>query len=371
MTGRRRVAIGLLLALYCFGAPVQFASQRSDLPERLANDEFWRLADELSEPGGFFNSDNLVSNEDTFQFVIPELVRIVEPGGVYVGVGPDQNFTYMAAVEPAIAFITDVRQGNRHVHLMYKALFALSANRREFLSRLFSRPAPAGEHDAPVGELLTALTGAPPDAAGYEANLAAVLGYLVRHRGEPLAPDDRDGIEFVMQQFFLGGPEMTFVSNGGFRRNRYPSFVALQTATDRAGVGHAYLSTEEKFHRIKRLQERNLVGPVVGNFGGPKALRAVGSWVRERGGVVTTFYTSNVEQYLFQDSAWGRFRANVASMPTDPTSTFIRSCFNNCSEPGGSRAVSLLDSVETLLESVAAGRIRSYWDVLMHSRQGE
>jgi hypothetical protein len=34
---------------------------------RLADREFWRLIEEFSEPNGFFRSDNLVSNEDTFQ----------------------------------------------------------------------------------------------------------------------------------------------------------------------------------------------------------------------------------------------------------------------------------------------------------------
>lgn len=369
MTGRRRVLIGLTIALYLVSAPVHFAAPVAGLPGRLSNEEFWRLSAELSEPAGFFNSDNLVSNEDTFQHVIPELVRRVAPGGVYVGVGPDQNFTYIAALDPAVAFIPDLRRGNLHVHLMYKALFALSADRREFVSRLFSRATPAGlMADATAHELMSAFVAAAPDQARFDANLRGVFDYLAKHQGAALDGPDRMGIEFVMHQFFVGGPEMTFVSNGGFRRTRYPSFAALQTATDLAGAEHAYLSAETRFQRVKRLQERNLLIPIVGNFAGPKALQAVGAWVRGQGGVVTTFYTSNVEQYLFQDGAWDRFRANVASMPLDATSTFIRSCFNSCTQPGGSRAVTLFDSVQGLLDSVATGRVRTYWDVLTHSQ---
>lgn len=369
MTGRRRVLLGLTLALYVVSAPVHFAAPADGLPDRLSNEEFWRLSAELSEAPGFFNSDNLVSNEDTFQYVIPELVRRIAPGGVYVGVGPDQNFTYIAALDPAIAFIPDLRRGNLHVHLMYKALFALSADRREFVSRLFSRAVPGGlAADATARDLMTAFVAAAPDQARFDANLHGVFEYLARHQGSALAGPDRMGIEFVMQQFFVGGPEMTFVSNGGFRRTNYPSYAALQTATDLAGTEHAYLATEARFQRVKRLQERNLLIPVVGNFAGPKALQAIGAWVRGQGGVVTTFYTSNVEQYLFQDGAWERFRGNVVSMPLDGTSTFIRSCFNSCTQPGGARAVTLIDSVQGLLDSSAAGRIRSYWDVLVHSQ---
>jgi hypothetical protein len=174
-----------------------------------------------------------------------------------------------------------------------------------------------------------------------------------------------------MHSFFVAGPDLTFVSNGGFRRSPYPSFAGLQMATDLGGAEHAYLSSEARFRRVKALQERNLLIPVVGNFSGARALRAIGGWIRGHGGVVTAFYTSNVEQYLFQEGAWDRFRENVASMPLDETSTFIRSCFNSCSSPGGPRAVSLLDSMPELLDAAASGRIRAYWDVLTHSRSAE
>ena len=42
---------------------------------------FWQLIEDFSEPNGYCRSDNLVSNEDTFQYVIPELTRTVGTGG--------------------------------------------------------------------------------------------------------------------------------------------------------------------------------------------------------------------------------------------------------------------------------------------------
>ena len=57
--------------------------------------------------------------------------------------------------------------------------------------------------------------------------------------------------------------------------------------------------------------------PVVGNFAGPKALRAVGRYIRERGATVAAFYVSNVEQYLFQDNLFDDFARNVATLPVD------------------------------------------------------
>src|SRR5205085_10605629 len=139
------------------------------------------------------------------------------------------------------------------------------------------------------------------------------------------------------------------------------------SATDARGVSRSFLANETAFRAVKTLEERNLIVPLVGNFAGPRAIREVGAYVRQHGATVTTFYTSNVEQYLFQDRLVDDFRADVATLPLDDTSTFIRSCFNNCSSPGGSRAVSLLDSMPRLLQDAAAGRIQSYWDVLNHS----
>src|SRR5262245_64045225 len=103
------------------------------LPARLSDREFWQLSTVLSEPDGHFRSDNLVSNEQWLQHVIPDLVKAVEPGRVYVGVGPEQNFTYIAALKPAMAFIIDVQRADLDLHLMYKALFEISAERDEFI----------------------------------------------------------------------------------------------------------------------------------------------------------------------------------------------------------------------------------------------
>src|SRR5262249_21706836 len=108
-------------------------------PSELSDKQFWNLSRDSSEEDGFFRSDNLLSNETTFQYIIPDLLKAAKQGRVYMGVGPEQNFTYMAALKPSMAFIIDIRHGNLDVHLLYKALFELSKDRSEFVSRLFSR----------------------------------------------------------------------------------------------------------------------------------------------------------------------------------------------------------------------------------------
>ncbi len=361
------ILVAVLVALAVTPPPGVFG-RPADLPERIDDAEFWRLVEEFSEPGGFFRSDNLVSNEDAFQDVIADLERTVKRGGVYLGVGPDQNFTYLAALKPGLAFITDIRRGNLQLHLMYKALFELSADRAEFLSRLFARPRPIGLGlSSSAEQLFAAYTMVLPSRDLFDETRAAVLGTLRETHGFPIDEEDETGIVRVMQAFYSGGPALSY-STSGQMRARYPSFQDLQMATDGRGRNRAYLGSEDAFRTVKTLSDRNLIVPVVGNFAGPTALRAIGRFVRARGAAVTAFYVSNVEQCLFQDRLWAEFARNLAALPIDPTSTMIRACFTRCQFTGGSRSVTLLDSMPTLIRDAGAGRIMGYPDVLSRGR---
>ena len=139
---RTVIARAALLSAVAALASTPAVARAQDVPSKLSDSTFWKMVTEFSEPGGSFRSDNFVSNETMFQWVIPELLRTTKPGGVYLGVGPDQNFTYIVALKPKISFIFDIRRQNMLTHLMYKAVFEQSTDRADFLSRLFSRPRP-------------------------------------------------------------------------------------------------------------------------------------------------------------------------------------------------------------------------------------
>ena len=125
-------------------APTVSTADASQVPTQISDSAFWRMVTDFSEPGGYFRSDNFVSNETSFQYVIPELQRTTSPGGVYLGVAPDQNFTYLIALKPRIAFIIDIRRQNLIHHLMLKAMIEMSKDRADFMSLLFARARPAG-----------------------------------------------------------------------------------------------------------------------------------------------------------------------------------------------------------------------------------
>ena len=128
-----------------------------------------------------------------------------------------------------------------------------------------------------------------------------------------------------------------------------------------SGEPRSFLSSEENFQTVKTLHDKNLIVPVSGDFGGPKALRAIGSYVKERGGSVTAFYVSNVEQYLFQDGKQTAFYENVATLPLTESSVFIRPY---SMRRGGSGPAQSLCPMAAFVGAAAGGRVYSNNDAL-------
>ena len=341
------------------------------LPSQLGDREFWALVTESSEPDGFFRSDNLVSNERTYQEVVPELKRRALSNGVYLGVGPDQNFTYIAALHPRMAFIVDIRRGNMLQHLFYKALVEMASDRADFLSRLFSREKPEGI-DAfwTAADLLDAFGEVDTSQELYQKNLAAIKKWLTERHAFALSADDLRGIEYVASAFFAEGPWLRYSFPSPRLAPVFPTYSDLQVADDGHGVNYSYLASEENFQALRDFEKRNLIVPVIGDFAGEKALRAVGRYVTAHGGTVNYFYTSNVEQYLFQNDAYRRYYANVATLPLATQSTFIRSFFDRgfYYPPGvitpDLHSVQLLDPIQGLLKAFAAGEVTTYQQVV-------
>jgi hypothetical protein len=367
--------------------------RREALPLRLDDRMFWSLVTEFSEPNGSFRSDNLVSNELTFEHVIPALQAQVTPASAYIGVGPDQNFTYIAALRPKVAFIVDIRRQNMLLHLMYKALLELSSSRAEFLSRLFSRPVPATDvaDNATADALLAAFHDVEPNIVMFERTQQEIRHRLIDDHGFTLTQDDLAGIDYVFRAFFGAGPEIRYAVGRGSGWQPFPSYEDLMVAHDGDGVQRSYLATEDLYLAVRDMEERNLIVPVVGDFAGPKALRSVARFLDLYHATVSMFYTSNVEQYLFgaRGDAWQRFYRNVAALPLDSRSTFVRAFFNNqgrvmmFSPPQvppsggrpdgirpvpGPRSVTLLNPIAVLLAAFSEGHISSYYDVVELSR---
>jgi hypothetical protein len=362
------VAATLLMAVLFFIAGGT-STVRDTLPAQLSNAEFWNMITDFSEAGGYFRSDNFLSNETGYQRVIPVLKKSLRPGGVYLGVGPEQNFTYVVGFEPRMAFIVDIRRQNMIEHLLYKALIETSVDRAEFLSRLFSRPRPASLNSgSSPDDLVRAYEDATPSDNLLKENVKFVFDYLEKTKEFTLSTQDEASIRYVYQAFFDSGPNMSYTFLGGYGGFMgMPTYGDLMTENDGRSNNWNFLATEDQYRMLRRLQEKNLIVPLVGDFAGPKAIRSVADYLKEHNAVLSVFYTSNVEQYLFQDDEnWKRFYENVATLPVDSSSTFIRYVLNSWRYSRRSRT--LTSSISDLLRAYDRGRIRSYYDVIDISR---
>jgi hypothetical protein len=320
----------------------------------------------LSEPGGYFDTDNLISNESSYLQVLPELRQRNVRGGAYIGVGPDQNFTYIADTRPAVAYIVDIRRDNLLLHLLFKALFHESRTRVEYLAQLFGRTAPRdieAWRTADADRLARYVADAPrADAAALHARLERI----VRGFGVALSADDLRTMAGFHQRFIDGGLTLRFQSAGRPPQWNYPTYGDMMVDRDASGRQGHFLATEGGFQYVRDLQARDLIIPVVGDLSGASAVGKIGRAIAARGEKLSAYYVSNVEFYLFADGTYPRFIANLKPIPHTANAVVIRSFFGRSGvtpSRAGDNSASQLQSIDDLLQRVAAGRVRGYYDL--------
>ena len=306
----------LILASAALSLTLISSHAADTLPSQISDAAYWKMITDFSEPDGYFQYTVITSNETAYQEVIPQLTKAIAPGGTYLGVGPEQNFTYIEALRPKIAFIIDIRRDMMIEHLMYKTVFEMSTDRADFVGNLFSRKRPAQLTAEPsVATLFQAYATAKADPELAETNLKEIMRRLKTVHGFALNADDERRLRTVF---------MTFLREGVVNFNssiESPGYRALMIATDGRGMNWSYLASKENYDRVREMQQKNLIVPLVGDFGGPKAIRAAGQYIRDHGAIVNLFYLSNVEDYI--GGVFAGYSRNIASLPVDSSSLFI------------------------------------------------
>jgi hypothetical protein len=319
-----RPAIVILLA-------IGFSSARVSSQDSIPAAEFSKIIKTFSEEEGSFISDNFISNEDGYLSITPKLRELRISGGAYIGVGPEQNFTYIARSRPEIAFIVDIRRQAMIQHLMYKALFHFSKDRTEFLARLLSRRLAgknAPDDRSSLPEIMEYFSSAPSSSSYYNSNLADIEHAIQSDFEFPLSKEDRNLLANVYNSFYTEGLDQSFkfkFSRGGRRGPGMPSLRDLIEQPDPNGKPGNFLAGAEDYQFVRGLQEKNRIIPIVGDFAGRKAFRAIAEYLRNHSYAVNVFYTSNVEMYLFENGAFNDFVENVKAIPVTSGSLFIRS----------------------------------------------
>ncbi|HXG93358.1 MAG TPA: hypothetical protein VNN73_13505 [Blastocatellia bacterium] len=359
-----RIFIANLILILLFGMWPAGAALAKD------HKGFAALSARLSEPGGYFDSDNLISNETSYQHVLVKMRELGVTGGVYIGVGPDQNFTYIAKVRPRLALITDIRRDNLLQHLLFKALFARAHNRIEYLCLFFGKPFPKtkGWESKDVKELIEYIDGTQSDNKLFEKTLKNIRKDIQRF-GVQLSQSEMDTIARIQRAFFTSGLDIRYSSYHRPPRNFYPTYRELLLETDLSGGLNNYFNSEDDFQFLKKMEDEDRIVPVVCDLSGPQAMKAIGKYLSEINERVSAFYVSNVEFYLHRQGTYDRFIENIKTLPIDNHSVIIRSYFNYYAPPhpqavGNHFSTQLLQRIEDLIKMCAAGDCADYNDVV-------
>jgi hypothetical protein len=328
----------------------------------------------LSEPAGFFPSENVVSNETSYLHVLDAMRRDGVTGGAYIGVGPDQNFSYIAAIRPQVAFMFDIRRDAMIEHQLFKAVFAMSRNRLEYLCILLAKPVPAGVStwkDSSIKSLI-ALIDTTNASVEFAKSSEIEIENRARNFGIPLSDNDIGVMALYRAAFIRYGLDVQYSSLNGSMMGNMPAWRDLLVEVDRSGHQLNYLAADSLFQFVKQMEAENRIIPVTGNAAGPTALRKLGDEIRSRGLVVSALYMSNVEQYLFRDNLFSAFAENVKTLPRDEKTVIIRSLFGGGRSGmgwhpllvNGYNSTQILQSMAAFVTEFDAGRIRGYNELL-------
>ena len=368
---KRLLVINLLAAFLMSAAASRVANASRD------HKSFAALSARLSEPGGYFDSDNLISNETSYLHVMAKLSEMGVGGGVYIGVGPDQSFSYIAKIRPKLAIMIDIRRDNLLQHLLFKSLFGRARNRIEYLCEFFGKPVPKtrGWEARTVKELIDYIDSTASDQKLFEKSLKEVR-LDVQKYGVPLSQSDLETIGKVQRAFFSAGLDIRYSSYHRPPRSIYPPYRDLLLETDLAGNQQNYFNSEDAFQFLKKLEDQNMVVPVVGDLSGPQAMKAIGQYIAEIKERVSALYVSNVEFYLQRQGTFDKFVENVKSLPIDSRSVIIRSYFNYYA-PAHPQAelkprsdgqlhfsTQLMERIDDLIKQCAAAECDSYIDIV-------
>jgi hypothetical protein len=295
----------------------------------------------------------------------------LEPvGGAYIGVGPQQNFNYIARLRPRWAFIVDIRRENLLQHLLFNAALAQAETPYQYLCWLFSKPADT-ENEVPPGaqidEMLDHFEKASPSKKILEANAATLLSHIEHSLGIALGPEERSTVRSFHAAFYHEQLDIRFHSHGRPPMRHHPTFRRLVLARGEDGAPAHFLASLETYSTVRELARSGRLVPVVGDFAGSHAFAAIGAFLREQGETVSAFYVSNVEFYLMRAGRFGKYVANIRSLPLTDDSLFIRAYFDyGLAHPArlpGHRSTVVLQKMKRFLGLYDTQAYRSYWDV--------
>ena len=319
-----------------------------------------RLISALSEPDSGPPADNLVSNEDSYVCGAGDLADTAHAGGVYLGVGPDQNFSMIAASRPDLAFVVDYRRRNLRLLMLHRALMALAKDRRGYLSRLTARPpiGPSGG-DATGAEMAEAFGRGSMDRGRLDEEVFEVARYL-RPFGL-LEPAEWADLATIQAKLAGPGVNARFLGLPG-----YPTLKRMMGATDHEGRRSHFLESEAAYGFVRDLQIADRLVPIVGDLAGHAAFARLADWLNRHGLEVATVYVSDVEFFLLRAGRFAPYVVNLSALPRRKDARIVRTSTRPLAHPErkpGDRATTIVRDLGEFLNRAGLEEFREPEDL--------
>ncbi len=195
-------------------------------------------------------------------------------GGSYLGVGSDQNYSYIAHARSQFAWVMDYDPRVVRQHLLLRALILHSETPDEFVAKF--------------------------------------------------APENVRSSSQLLRKIFKDHPQKTLIVNG-FTRNstKLHSYFQTQRFPFRKAPEFGWLRNARNFSYIKKMYEQGRLNVLAGDLLGTKAIATVSAATEALGHPLRIYYSSNAP------SAWGgemtaAYRKNVLGMPFDARSLVLQ-----------------------------------------------
>lgn len=287
--------------------------------------EHWRhMVSTLSLPGAS-SSPGYVCQNGSYLQVAKSLVARAPADGVYIGVGQDENLSYIALTRPVLALVVGSNHDQLLLQLMYKALFEIAADRQAFLVGLLgadgSELRPASPDDR-LSLLMDRVGRLPRTEASFESAHRAIQRRVVSF-GLDLGPDANSKLRDVHQAFFRRGLELRHAPND--RTGNPETFPTLRTVLESVspdGAVRSFLGTSAYFDSVRRLHASNRIVPLVGTL--PDALPVVAAFLRQRSLEVGVVHVSSTELAIATPQAFAKWTRSLATLPKSKGALFIR-----------------------------------------------
>lgn len=305
----------------------------------------------LSDPAPGPHADNFVSNEDSYPRIAPLLREKAPPGSVYLGVGPDQNFTFLAHARSSRAFLVDFRRRNLRLHLLHHALFVLAEERASYLRLLTARDP----------------TDPDPDAfqrARFSRDLLAHAQARVESVLRPLGvlhDDEWDDLRTIHARMAGPGLDARFLA-----LTMYPTLGRMIRTPGSDGQPAHFLAREDLYRAVRDLQRSRLVVPLVGDLAGDGCLPRLAGWLREQDERVGVVYVSDVEFFLLRDGRFDAYLHNLELLPRHPDALLVRSTSQRVEHPSrspGDTGTTIAVNLADFLREARDGRVKTSDDL--------